>query len=298
MKKSSILLSMVVSLGLGLGFSGCSDDSSKKEDSQTSTKTVQYLNFTTGGVNGMYYPQGQIIAKNMADKGYSMNVVSSDGGEQNGRRVVKGISDFGFIQKDTHNLLSTLDNEYANNVNVVSVLGKEAILFVVNKNGAVKNEKDLKEVKAKIVMSSKSSGAVSSLNTMSKINKDFANKEIVFKEFNQAVKELKMGTVDALMFVQSVQSGNKNLETILQDKDLAFIDIEDKDLTNKKLNGKVIYDDCNVSVAEGLAFDKKVKTICTEALVISNVNIKEEITNKMSEIIEKNKVDILKAKSL
>ena len=290
-KKSFILLS--VTLGLGFGLTGCSDDSTKK---QNTSAPIQYMNFSTGGINGMYYPQGQIIAKNMADKGYSMSVVSSEGGEQNGRRVVKGYSDFGFIQKDTHNLLSTLDPEYSNNVNVVSVLGKEAILVVVNKNGAVKNEKDLKDVKAKIIMSSKSSGAVSSLNTMGKINKDFANKEVIYKDFNQAVKELKMGTVDALMFVQSVQSGNKNLETILKDDSLAFIDIEDKDLTNKKLNGRIIYDECNVSVAEGFAFDKKVKTICTEALVISNVKVKEEISNTMTEIIEKNKESILKAK--
>lgn len=280
LKKGSILLSLIAILSL----TGCNEN-----NNNTNNQKQSYLNFSTGDVNGMYYPKGQVIAKKMAENGYSMKVVSSDGGEQNGRRIVKGLSDFGFIQKDTHNLLFTLDNDYEENVKVVSEIGKEAILFVVNKNGYIKNENDLKNKKAKIVMTSKSSGAVSSLETMGKINQDFSNKEIIYKDFENAIKDLKNGDVDVIMFVQSVKIGNKNLQSILQDKNLEFIDINDQVLINKKLNGENVYEKCEVSLSDGILLDNKIKTICTKTLIITNKKVKKDTLKTMNEILDKNK---------
>lgn len=290
-KKSLVILSLAVSMM----FQGCSDDTKESKQTSIEIPQKQVMTFTTGGVNGVYYPQGMIISKSMSENGHSMKVVSSEGGEQNGRRVAKNLADFGLIQKDTHTLLSTMDVDYSQNVNVVNKLGQESIFIVVNTESDIKSIKDIQKNKVKIAMTSASAGSVSTLKTMGKLDSSFEGKEVIYRDLNQSIKELKLGTIDAFMFVQSVGSKNKNLETILTDKSLAFINIDVDNLTSNKLNGKKVYDKCNVSVLEGYVFDKKVNTICTEALVISNANLKDEITNTLFNIIEKNKEAILKA---
>lgn len=277
MKKLALLSLFTASLLL---FQGCSSDD-KKSTSSLSDKT---FSLSTGSTNGVYYEEGKTIAKLMADNGYSFKVVSSDGGEQNGRRVFSNITNFGFIQKDTHNLLSTVDGNYSNKVNVISSLGEESILFIVNKNSDIKTEDDIKNNKVKIAITSKSSGANSSLDTFGKLNKSFSNKDIVFKDFDKALNELNLKTIDVLMIVQSNKnsSDNENIKKIIKQNNLDIIDIKDTLLTSNKLNGKKVYDNCKFNFN-----NKVVNTICTETLLISNTSTDSNVVSKMIELTQK-----------
>lgn len=257
-------------------FQGCSDEK-PKDNVETKKEEAKVYNLTTGSIFGAYYQEGKTIGESMSKKGHSFKIVSSEGGEQNGRRVAKEISDFGFIQKDTHNLLSTMDSLYSNNVNVIAKMDDEAILFIVNKNSDIKSEKDIKDNKVKIAMTSKSAGSVSSLDTMGKLSKSFANKNIVYKDLDVAGNELKAKTIDVLMVVQSNTIKNDKLNDLLKDNSLEVVSISDKDLIETKINGKTVYNECNFN---------NVKTICTEALLISNSKVNSTIVSKLLETIK------------
>lgn len=271
--KKIALLSIITATTLL--FQGCGNDEKKPTNEKI-------YSLSTGSTAGAYYKEGQTIGKSMSEKGVSFKIVSSEGGEQNGRRVSKGIVDFGFIQKDTHNLLSTMDGLYSDNVNVLSKVGDEAILFVVNKKSDIKSENDIKNNKVKIAMTSKSSGAVSTLSTMGKLNKSFSGKEIVYKDFDQSINELRAGTIDALMIVQSTKIPNDKLTVALKDSNLTVIDITDTEVQNNKINGKKVYNDCSVKLDS-----QKVNTICTEALLISN----KKVDTNVSTLIQSIKLD-------
>lgn len=255
-----------------------------------------------GGVDGMYYPQCKIMMKGLYDKFKKTKTplvtaaYSSKGGNQNGRRVAQGITDFSIIQKDNYTLLNTTDNLFSRNVEVLAKLGQAAVLVAYNKNGKITSDSDMQNPNVKIAMTSESAGSVSTHNFMTKLEPGYKVKKgnIKYMEFDAGLRSLKNGTIDVMIFVQSVQKQNKKLRKILKDKELDFMDVKDWNLNNA-LGGQRIYDYCKVSVASGWVFDKKVKTICTEDLVIVNKNVPEKIKSKMFRFIEDKKKRILKA---
>lgn len=274
MKKLSLLSILLSSIFM---FQGCDD----KPLTDTQLKVNKVYTLSTGTTSGEYYQKGHIFGKIMSEQGFSFKVVSSEGGEQNARRVFNGITDFGFVQKDTHNLLSTIDGNYSNKVNVVSLFGEESVLFIVNKNSDIKTEDDIKNNKVKIAITSKSSGANSTLDTMGKINKNFTNKEIVYKDFNQAINELNTKTIDVLMIVQSSKNGyNENIKKIMNENNLDIIDIKDSVLINNKINGKKVYNQCKFDFK-----NKLVDTICTETLLISKQSIDQNLIDSIKNSI-------------
>lgn len=274
MKKLSLLSILLSSMFM---FQGC--DEKPKDEKQL--KVDKVYSISTGSTSGEYYQKGNILGMTMSEKGFSFKVVSSEGGEQNARRVLNGITNFGLIQKDTHNLLSTIDGNYANKVNVIALFGEEPILFIVNKNSDIKTEDDIKNNKVKIAITSKSAGANSTLDTMGKINKNFTNKEIVYKEFNQALNELNTKTIDVLMIVQSSKNEyNENIKNIKNQSNLDIIDIKDNLLVNNKINGKKIYNECTFNFN-----NKVVNTICTETLLISKESIDQNLVNSIKNSI-------------
>ena len=274
MKKLSLLSILLSSIFM---FQGCDD----KPSTDTQLKADKVYTLSAGTTSGEYYQKGHILGKIMSEKGFSFKIVSSEGGEQNARRVFNGITDFGFVQKDTHNLLSTIDGNYSNKVNVVSLSGEESVLFIINKNSDIKTEDDIKNNKVKIAITSKSSGTNSTLDTMGKINKNFTNKEIVYKDFNQAINELNTKTIDVLMIVQSSKNGyNENIKKIMNENNLDIIDIKDSVLVNNKINGKKVYNQCKFDFK-----NKLVDTICTETLLISKQSIDQNLIDSIKNSI-------------
>lgn len=283
---------IVVIMGVLLIFTQDKISDQEEDNIIKKEEPTKYITFTTGDVDGIYYPQGKIISKYMSNKGHSMKVVSSEGTEQNGRRVLNGLSDLGLVQKDTHYLLSTLDEGYSQNVKIIDSIRQESVFFIINKKNNIKTIEDIQNNSVKIAISSNSSGAVSTLSIMSKLDNSFENKEIIFMDFGESIEELRYGTIDVIMLVQSVGVRNKKLETVLKDDNLDFVNINNDLLTTQKLNGRVVYDKCNVSIVEGYLFDKKVDTICTEALIVTTKKLRNNVINDIKNVLIDNSEEI------
>lgn len=283
---------IVVIMGVLLIFTQDKIGEQEEDNIIKKEEPTKYITFTTGDVDGIYYPQGKIISKYMSNKGHSMKVVSSEGAEQNGRRVLNGLSDLGLVQKDTHYLLSTLDEGYSQNVKIIDSIRQESVFFIINKKNNIKTIEDIQNNSVKIAISSNSSGAVSTLSIMSKLDNSFENKEIIFMDFGESIEELRYGTIDVIMLVQSVGIRNKKLETVLKDDNLDFVNINNDLLTTQKLNGRVVYDKCNVSIVEGFLFDKKVDTICTEALIVTTKKLRNNVINDIRNVLIDNSEEI------
>ena len=94
------------------------------------------------------------------------------------------------------------------------------------------------------------------------------------------------------MLVQSVGVRNKKLETVLKDDNLDFVNINNDLLTTQKLNGRVVYDKCNVSIVEGFLFDKKIDTICTEALIVTTKKLRNNVIKDIKNVLIDNSEEI------
>lgn len=249
-------------------------------------------NITTGGKTGTYIKVGNNIARTIGG-----TVMKSKGGEENINRVLKGEAQVGMAQMDTYAFMSTKNAEVNNVVEIMGPLYKEAVYIVVNTEGRVKSEDDLKEG-ITIAIGKKGSGGASTWDYMRKLVPYYAGAAVEFKGGIRALGRLAAqpkGTIDAVLFVSKPVMSGKMITTVLNNPNLKFINVNDRRLNNVyKPTGQPIYTSCKIDVQKGFLNDKEVKTICMDAVIFANVDTDEDYLDSLSDLVMNYKSTLLK----
>ncbi len=248
---------------------------------------------TTGSSKGTYFKVGHNIKKAIGG-----NVVKSRGGEENINRILNGEAQVGLTQIDTLAFMSSKNGEVSSTIEIMGPLYKEAVYIVGNCKGKVQNEDNLQQEGVTIATGKKGSGGASTWNYMRELEPGYKKAAVAPTGGIRALGKLAAqpdGDIDAVLFVSKPVMKGKLVETVMNNENLCFINVNDKDLNDKyKPTGKPIYEFCKIDVAKGLFNDKEVNTICMDAVIIAHVDTDEDYLDSLSDLILNYKPSLLK----
>jgi len=250
---------------------------------------------STGKSTGTYYKVGHNIA---AGLGMSKDkVLESKGSVENLDRLVKGEADIAMVQMDALAFYMTQNPGAAQVVEVVGPLYEECVYVAVNKEGKVKSEDDLQKKGAVIAIGEEGTGSVVTWDYMRQLEPGYKESAVSFTSGNRALGKLASSPdsgLDAVMWVARPDAKNDLLQTVMKNKSLKMININDSNLNNVyKPTGKPVYRFDNFKVESGF-FADKVKTIYVDAVVVARSEADPKLLEKLSNLVLNYKETLLK----
>jgi len=143
-------LTTLLSLFALLLLVSCGGDGGEK--GKTPKKKTQFVTIGTGGVTGVYYPVGGVIAKMLNDKsseyGYKVTVQATGGSVFNINAVMTGDLEFGIAQSDrqyqAYNGLLEWDGKPQPKLQSIFSLHSEAVTLIASDPSGIKEPLDMK----------------------------------------------------------------------------------------------------------------------------------------------------------
>lgn len=240
----------------------------------------------TGGIPGGTYQTvyGANLAQLLKAKGYEVKLLESKGSLENLQRLGRSEAQLGFAQLDAY-------AQYLKNggkpLEIVASLGKECGFMVIQKDGKITGEKNLRQAKdATIAIGEEGSGSAVMWQYMTTLVPEYKNAKVIYQGGTRAINQLGTpGGPDAFLFVTApgilehalIQAVNAN-------KTLKFVDMDKGGLDGKLPSGKPIYEFDRVSVCSGTFFCK-VDTICTSSYLFSVPAATDKIVQTVSDIM-------------
>lgn len=248
---------------------------------------------TTGSSSGTYFKVGL----NMKSMLGGAEVMKSKGSVENINRIMKGEADIGIVQMDAYAFEAAKNPEVESVVEVIGPLYKECVYVAARKDGKVQDEDDLQSKGVTIAVGKQGSGSTVTWDYMRQLEPGYKNSAVQFKGGIRALGKLAAGgknAPDAVMWVARPDLSKKLPATVLKNKDLVFIDLNDKDLNDKyEVTGDPIYEFMDIKSTGGF-FAGNVETICVDAVVVANTDADEEMLEKLSDIVLNYKQSLLK----
>jgi len=249
---------------------------------------------TTGGKTGTYYRVGN----NLVGMITGGTVQTSKGSVENMKRMMSGEADVGLIQVDALAWMATKDASVTNQVEVLGPLYQECVYIAANKDGKVQNEDDLQKEGVTIAVGKQGSGSAVTWDYMRQLEPGYKKAAVTFAGGNRALGKLAIGGdtgVDAVMWVTKPNLSHKYIQTVLNNKNLKFISVNDKDLNDKYPPlGKPIYDFKSVEFEKGFFNDSEFTTICMDAVIAARTDADEELLDAVADAVLNYKTSLLK----
>ena len=251
--------------------------------------------FLTGSPTGTYYPIAQGIKEMIAP---DITVLKSEGSIDNMNHIGLSQPDealFAFVQNDVLKYLS--EEAQSGDIDKQGILNKTKVLMPIydgeihilvrEENLEIQNFRDLKDKKISIGM--KNSGtAITAKSFYFKLFHEEINK--VYQPFNQALKELKDKSVDAIVLTggQPLSKLNKKMNKV------KFISYQGEPVAGYAI-GYIKKD------AYPWLKQEKIRTLSLKSFIVTNINSNEESLLYLEEFIQKlkkYKVSLRKEKHL
>jgi TRAP transporter TAXI family solute receptor len=255
------------------------------------TVWAENIIISTGSKKGNYFKFGLRIAKLLQAKGYPVTVVNSKGSVENLERLIRKEAHIAIVQKDALAWFRRKKPETEGKIDTIAELRDECVFVVARKDGKVEDDGDLQETGVKIATGKIGSGSNVTWNYMCQLEKGFKKATSIPKGGTRAINKVLNKEYDAYLFVLTPDPENKLIKLIANNDELTFIPVTDWDL-NDKLDGKPIYKFEKVVYQKGF-FDKKVKTICTSAIVVASTDLDDDLLDDLSDILLEYKSYIL-----
>jgi len=190
---------------------------------------------------------------------------------------------------DTYAYMTTKDPSISSTVEIIGPLYKEAVYIVANCKGRVRSEDDLQKEGVTIATGAVGSGGASTWNYMRELEPGYKKAAVDPSGDIRALGKLASkpdGPIDAVLFITKPVLEGKLIQTVLNNDNLCFINVDDKDLNDKyPLTGKPIYDFCKIAVTKGFFNNTSVNTICMDAVVIANNETDSDYLDKLSDVV-------------
>lgn len=254
---------------------------------------------TTGGRGGSYFATGEKLAEVLVEYDYSAKAVKSDGSVENIERVVSGEAALGFTQLDALAWWMGRNPDSAGELKVLGSLFPECVYVAVNTRGPIKDEDDLKSSKANVAVQKRGSGSAVSWAYMRELEPDFANSATYFQGGLQLLNEMAINAdseINAFLWVSNPANlDQRYLKTVLENGRLKLLDITDWDLNDKHPElGQPIYRFEKPEVAQGFLFDRDIKTICMDAVVIGSASADDDMIDDVVDVLTLNRARLFR----
>jgi len=236
---------------------------------------------STGSKNGEYIKQG-IRLMDFINK--SSEVIVSKGSIQNLDRIVTNKAQIAIVQKDA---LAFYLNKHPTAKNKIEILGKlaeECVMLIAKKKGKIDDDDDLQKDGVSVAIGKMGSGSFVTWQYITSLESGFKKATALPKKVSaRTLGKIKDDRIDAAFIVIKPNTKNKMFKLVNNDKELEFKNFEDWDL-NDKLNGEQIYTFKKVKTQDGF-FGQTIKTICTNAVVVANADLDEDIMDNIAEAL-------------
>lgn len=256
--------------------------------------TANAWNVTTGDKTGTYYKVGNNLTGLLG----SGTVMESKGSIMNIDRLLAGEADVAMIQVDALAWKAGKDASINNTIEVLGPLYQECVYIAVNKDGKVRNEDDLQKAGVTIAVGKQGSGSAVTWDYMRQLEPGYKKAAVSFTGGNRALGKLALGGdtgVDAVMWVTKPNLSHKYIQTVLNNKQLKFVSVNDKDLNDTyKPLGKPIYDFHSVEFEKGFFNDQEVTTICMDAVIAARTDADEDLLDSVADVVLNYKASLLK----
>jgi TRAP-type uncharacterized transport system substrate-binding protein len=264
-------------------------------DSHDDSSMDTNIDITTGIIGGSYQDvYGRNLKRLLASampEGSEVHLHTSTGSVENLDRLVDGLADLGFAQADVYadKLLGNSDR-YAS-IEVIGRISEECVFMARRKDGPVKKFGDLTQNvgnrKPRIAIGPDTSGMSGTWHYLSHLVPGLDGAETFADTSALALNRLGLGGFDAVGWVTDPNNPEHiMLKGVLDADNLDFMSVTDPSLTGMLPNGVKVYEVKKIKVKDGfLFFDKKVKTVCTDGLVLASAGGDQKVIDRVSRIL-------------
>lgn len=241
---------------------------------------------STGKAGGSYSKTGDAFVK-LIPGGTNVN---TNGSVDNLSMLLSGKSQFGVVQLDTWAKHLTTNPEDADTVEELGVLYDECLHVAAAKGGGVTSDDDLQDKRRKVAIGKQGSGTWSTWNYMLELEDKFKRPKVSNSYGSRALAKMmsSRATIDAVIWMSREDINNKMLIKVRNNPKLEMIPVDDMDLNdNHPVLKRPVYTFKKIVVSEGM-FDTKVKTICTQAVILVRSDTDETLLDKAAELMVDN----------
>jgi len=258
---------------------------------------------TTGAKGGSYIKVGH----NLKAAVEGSTVVTSKGSVQNMDRIMQeegteGKAHIGIVQMDAYAWYTAKHPGAENKLEIMGPIYEECVYIAINTKGNFDSEDGLQnkdgDKSRTIAVGKKGSGTAVTWDYMRQLEPKYKASAVAYKGGVRALGKLASkanGNINAVMWVAKPGLSGKMLETVLNNENLHFVDVNDMDLNDKyKPTGEPIYNFKTIDLAKGFLNDTEIKTICVDAAIIADADMDEDILEHVSDQILNYKETLLK----
>lgn len=237
------------------------------------------IKLCTGLDTGKYYSTGNKLLQNL--KGLvDIQVVTTNGSEDNLRRIDSGECQLAIVQSDAHFVYAKQNPKSSFKLERVAPLYPEYVHFLCNKESGVTKIKDLYDTKNKVLIGPPGSGTAITWAAFGQMEKRYLPIPTESLGGQRALSRV-INNQDAscMMYVAGIGSqAMKDVNEFAKGKGLRLVTLNDGDLDNAKgPDGKPIYHFSEIpggtyyELQYGM-FSTAVKTISMDAVLVANTD--------------------------
>lgn len=260
----------------------------------TPAHAVEPWKISTGGKQGTYYRVGHNLNAALGNG----QVMTSKGSVMNLDRIMAGEAALGMTQMD---VMAWYNSKYPASIAKIEIMGgmyQECVYIAYNKNGKVRNEDDLQKPGVTIAVGKKGSGGAVTWDYMRKLEPGYKKASVSYTGGTRALNKLAVGDssgIDAVLWVTKPVLSGKYAQSVLNNEDLEFMNVNDKDLNDTyKPTGKPVYVFEKIDIETGLFNDREFNTICMDAVLVADTDGDEELLDEVADLVLNYKTTLLK----
>ncbi len=256
---------------------------------------AETITITTGSKSGMYIKEGMRLSTIVKANGFEPKVITSKGSVQNLNRLMKNEAQVAIAQRDAYAAYLKQHGDAEEAIEELGLLGQECLYAVTKVDGKIKDDGDMQQDGITVAAGKIGSGTRITWQYMGQLEKGFTKPTTVPKGGTRALNKIITGKYDVYLQVQAPSTTSKLVTTVMNNKDVNFIDVSDWDL-NDKLNGKPVYTFKKVLLKKNTFKNDYVNTICTNAAVYIRSDLDDDVADALSDALLNNKKYIMGVK--
>lgn len=220
---------------------------------------------------------------------WQVRTVKTTGSAENLSLLADGAADLGFVQADIFAWHVLESPERYGKLTVVGRLADECIFLAHRKDGPVQRLAQLGapigDRPPRVAVGNEGGGMAGTWLYMTRRIPALAGAETVHTSDTLAINQLDAGSLDAVGFVTDpTNPENKLIRAIEANDQLALLDVDDPALPNNLPDGTRIYEARTIKLGKG-ALPKKIKTVCTGALLVARENVDSALLERVSDLV-------------
>jgi len=287
-------LVLVLVLGLGLVVSGCTQTQTQTQTQTPSQTQVQEITIYTGGTGGIYFPLGSAYAQILSKNGIPANAVTSGASVANAKAIESGDAQAALTQNDVlyyaYNGLYMFEGKPIKKYRGVATLYPEVVHILVRKDSDIMTLQDLEG--KKVAVGAPGSGAAVGAEQVLRAAGLWDKVEKVWQDYNEGAQSLKLGQVDAVIFVSGVPT--PAFSQISLQTPVRWLSVPDEVYEKLRDQGYIFYVKFTAPKDSYNGVDEDVPTIAVKATLAVSADLPDDVVYKMTKLLFEN-LDELRA---